>query len=148
MDPPLVVPTDVPVCPLEQSSRPPLLEKLGIRFVVVPHLAHTKLDGAAAYVKEGPIVALTMRYDRIDYFWFTLFHELAHLVLDHQGGHLDETHDDDEISDEKQAANQQAGTWLVSEADLRALCRPEPRSMPSRPSTPSIQASSSGASTG
>lgn len=105
---------------------PPFLEKLGIRFVVVPHLAHTKLDGAAAYVKEGPIVALSMRYDRIDYFWFTLFHELAHLVLDHQGGHLDETHDDDEISEEEQAANQQAGTWLVSEADLRALCRQRP----------------------
>jgi len=29
-------------------------------------------------------VALTLRYDRLDNFWFTLFHELAHVAL-----HLD-----------------------------------------------------------
>jgi len=31
-------------------------------------------------------VALTLRYDRIDYFWFTLLHELAHLALNHVSG--------------------------------------------------------------
>lgn len=105
---------------------PALLEKLGIRFVVVPHLTRTKLDGAAAYVEGGPVVALTMRYDRIDYFWFTLFHELAHIVLDHQGGHLDEAPDDGEISEEEQEANDRAGAWLVSDADVKALCRRRP----------------------
>lgn len=105
---------------------PALLEKLGVRFVVVPHLSGTKLDGAAAYVEGGPVVALSMRYDRIDYFWFTLFHELAHIVLDHRGGHLDEARDDGEISEEEQAANDRAGGWLVSDGDVKALCRRRP----------------------
>ena len=98
---------------------PGVLEGLGVRFVVVPHLTHTKLDGAAAFVRGGATVALTMRYDRIDYFWFTLFHELAHLVLEHRGGYLDEAHDDEEIDDEERAANERAGSWLVSDAALR-----------------------------
>lgn len=42
----------------------------------------TYLDGAALLSHDGiPIVALTLRYNRLDYFWFTLFHELAHVYL-------------------------------------------------------------------
>ncbi len=111
---------------LEESGvakAPPLLEELGIRFVVVPHLTRTKLDGAAAYAEKGPIVALTMRYDRIDYFWFTLFHELAHIALGHRGGHLDEAHDDEEVDDEERAANERAGAWLVSDDAVREFLR-------------------------
>ncbi len=58
------------------------LLKNGIHFVVEPHLPKTHLDGAALRLPDGsPVVALTIRYDRIDNFWFTLCHELAHLAL-------------------------------------------------------------------
>ena len=61
------------------------LQKNGIRFVVEPHLPKTHLDGAALRLPDGsPVIAMTLRYDRIDNFWFTLCHELAHLAL-HQG---------------------------------------------------------------
>jgi len=57
------------------------LEKHGIQFFVVPHLKKTFLDGAAMILEEdSPIVALTLRYDRIDNFWFCLLHELAHIT--------------------------------------------------------------------
>jgi HTH-type transcriptional regulator/antitoxin HigA len=100
---------------------PPMLRSLGIRFVVVPHLPGTKLDGAAAFTAGGPVVALTMRFDRIDYFWFTLLHELAHLALGHQGGHLDGEIDGDVVDGEEAEANNLASTWLLSEGDLRAF---------------------------
>jgi HTH-type transcriptional regulator/antitoxin HigA len=59
----------------------------GIVLVVVPHFKRTYLDGAALVTADGtPVVALTLRYDRIDYFWFTLLHELAHLALNHVSG--------------------------------------------------------------
>jgi HTH-type transcriptional regulator/antitoxin HigA len=58
------------------------LSNHGIPLVIEPHLPHTYLDGAAILVlKERPIVALTIRHDRLDNFWFTLLHELAHLSL-------------------------------------------------------------------
>ena len=59
-----------------------LLLEQGIIFVLERHLPKTNLDGAALLSHGGlPIVALTLRYIRLDYFWFTLFHELAHVYL-------------------------------------------------------------------
>ncbi len=56
------------------------LEKHGIAVVIESHLKGTMLDGAALKDVDGtPIVALTLRYDRLDNFWFTLMHEVAHL---------------------------------------------------------------------
>jgi HTH-type transcriptional regulator/antitoxin HigA len=58
------------------------LLKNGIHFIVEPHLKGTHLDGAVMYLPDAsPLVALTTRYDRLDNFWFTLCHELAHLAL-------------------------------------------------------------------
>lgn len=71
-----------------------LLEKNGIAFVYAPHLKKTYLDGAAMQTKEGvPIVALTLRYDRLDNFWFCLLHELAHVGW-HLGDEVDHFIDD------------------------------------------------------
>ena len=59
-----------------------LLLQQGIILVIERHLPKTYLDGAALLSHDGiPIVALTLRYNRLDYFWFTLFHELAHVYL-------------------------------------------------------------------
>ncbi|MDP5142127.1 ImmA/IrrE family metallo-endopeptidase [Rheinheimera baltica] len=56
------------------------LEKSGIKVIIEPSLKGTLLDGAALKDADGtPIVALTLRYDRVDYFWFTLLHEVAHI---------------------------------------------------------------------
>jgi HTH-type transcriptional regulator/antitoxin HigA len=61
------------------------LAKHGISLIVVRHLPRTYLDGAALKLGDGtPVVGLTLRYDRVDSFWFCLLHELAHL-----GRHMD-----------------------------------------------------------
>ena len=62
------------------------LHKSGIHFVVEGHLRHTHLDGAAIKLSDGsPLVAMTLRHDRLDNFWFTLCHELAHVALHFEG---------------------------------------------------------------
>ena len=62
-----------------------LLAKHGIPLVIVQHLPKTYLDGAALRLGDDrPVIGLTLRYDRIDNFWFCLLHELAHV-----GRHLD-----------------------------------------------------------
>lgn len=59
-----------------------LLDENGIALVYLGHLPRTYLDGAALrLVDGGPVIGLTLRYDRIDNFWFTLLHELAHVGL-------------------------------------------------------------------
>ena len=56
------------------------LSGFGIRFVIVEHLTGTKIDGATLWLSsKEPVIAMSLRYDRIDYFWFTLFHELSHV---------------------------------------------------------------------
>lgn len=56
------------------------LEKHGIVVIIEPPLKGTLLDGAAMKDKDGtPIIGLTLRFDRLDNFWFTLLHEIVHL---------------------------------------------------------------------
>ena len=58
------------------------LKDIGIILVIEPHFSKTYLDGAAIFTnKENPIIGLTLRYDRLDNFWFTLMHEIAHISL-------------------------------------------------------------------
>ncbi|QLE54905.1 HigA family addiction module antitoxin [Nostoc sp. TCL26-01] len=91
---------------------PKLLGDLGVHFVIVPHLSKTYLDGAALYLESNPVIALTLRYDRIDSFWFTLLHELAHIFLGHKGSYLDNL-DALEENEEEIEANQKAAEWLI-----------------------------------
>jgi len=105
---------------------PALLLSLGIHFVVVPHLLHTYLDGAAFIFEGHPVTALTLRYDRIDSFWFTLLHELAHIVAGHEGLYLDNL-DERNGSDVEDEANQLAQDWLIEPeafAEFAAATRP------------------------
>jgi len=61
------------------------LAKHGIPMVTVAHLPKTYLDGAALKLGDGtPVIGLTLRYDRLDNFWFCLLHEIAHV-----GRHMD-----------------------------------------------------------
>ena len=52
----------------------------GISVVCESHLSRTHLDAAVFFLDGKPVIGLTLRYDRIDSFWFTLMHELAHLA--------------------------------------------------------------------
>ena len=72
------------------------LAQHGIGFEYVPHLPRTHLDGAALRLQNRtPVVGMTLRYDRIDNFWFTLLHELAHIGLHLDGDAEDEGFVDD-----------------------------------------------------
>jgi HTH-type transcriptional regulator/antitoxin HigA len=55
------------------------LADMGIALVVEDHFNKTYLDGAAMFDGDLPVVALTLRHDRLDNFWFALLHELVHV---------------------------------------------------------------------
>lgn len=66
--------------PGEIRKVPSVLAECGVRFVVVEHLKGTKIDGASFWLDtHSPVAVVSLRYDRIDAFWHTLLHELAHI---------------------------------------------------------------------
>jgi HTH-type transcriptional regulator / antitoxin HigA len=70
------------------------LREVGIRLVVEPHLPGTHLDGAGLLHDDMPVIGMTLRYDRIDNFWFVLFHELFHVIRHLERGRLIRVFDD------------------------------------------------------
>ncbi len=105
------------------------LHKHGIHFAVEEHLPHTHLDGAAIKMPNGaPLVALTLRHDRLDNFWFTLCHELAHISLHFDSGDCDAFFDDldqAEVNSVEGEADKWAGEALIPSDAWKAadLCR-------------------------
>ncbi|MFO0887554.1 MAG: helix-turn-helix domain-containing protein [Isosphaeraceae bacterium] len=64
----------------ETRRVPAVLESYGIRFVIVEPLHAGKIDGMATWLDdESPVIALSLRFDRIDNFWHTLCHEISHV---------------------------------------------------------------------
>jgi HTH-type transcriptional regulator/antitoxin HigA len=64
---------------------PNILEKKGIVLIYEKPVPSLKLDGLAFLLPDGsPVIALSFRYARLDSFWFTLMHELAHIVLHYE----------------------------------------------------------------
>ena len=60
---------------------PNLLSEAGVRFVIVEFLPGAKIDGAAFWLDDqSPVIALSLRFDRIDNFWFVLRHEIEHIL--------------------------------------------------------------------
>jgi HTH-type transcriptional regulator/antitoxin HigA len=122
--------------PEEARHIPRVLSSAGIRFLVVEPLPHTKIDGVCFWLDaNSPVVALSVRYDRIDWFWHTLLHEMAHVknkdgmespTLDTELVGVDAQPFEDKIDAEK-AADLFAVNFLVSQAKLdRFIARVHP----------------------
>jgi len=113
---------DLARAPSDVARLPEVLARLGVHFVVVPHLPKTYLDGAAFAVGGRPVIVLTLRYDRIDNLWFTFAHEAAHVargdaaVLDDRPDRIDRTKDPTE-----RAADATASAWLIDPAAYGAF---------------------------
>ena len=98
------------------------LNKFGIHLIFERHLSKTYLDGAAFLLPDGhPVIGMTLRYERIDNFWFTLLHELAHIKLhlsNKQTAFFDDIagHACVSVSEAEQEANKMAENALVTES--------------------------------
>lgn len=57
------------------------LNSTGVKFFSLSHLPRTSLDGASFMHENNPIIVYTKRYDRLDNFWFTIAHEIGHVLL-------------------------------------------------------------------
>ena len=60
---------------------PRILAESGVRLVFVEPMAGSKLDGACFWLDANmPVIGMSLRFDRIDNFWFVLRHEIEHVL--------------------------------------------------------------------
>lgn len=114
--------------PEETRRVPAILEACGVRFLVVEPLPGSKIDGACFWLDPWrPVVALTLRFDRIDNFWFVLRHELEHVLRQDAVIDLDVRPDVHALTEQEEAANSAAASFGVKEEDLEHfILRVEP----------------------
>ena len=69
------------LAPEEARHVPRILAEAGVRLVFVESVTGSKLDGACFWLDGNkPVIAMTLRFDRIDNFWFVLRHEIEHVL--------------------------------------------------------------------
>jgi HTH-type transcriptional regulator/antitoxin HigA len=99
------------------------LNACGVRFVCVPHLPQTFLDGAAFFHGRQTVAAYTLRYDRVDNFWFVMAHELGHIckhLRDDTSQFLDSVDSDGKVNVQEEEADAFARECLGMDA-MRAF---------------------------
>jgi len=115
-----------------ESARkvPRILMECGIRYVVVETLSSAKIDGVCFWLNhESPVIGMTLRYDRIDNFWFVLRHEIEHVRRGHGQRAImldaeldgDGTNGELSVIDEESSANEAAANFCVPQEKMEGF---------------------------
>ncbi len=94
-----------------------LLANCGIALVFLPHIGGSFLHGATFYDNDKIVIGLTLRGKDADRFWFSLFHEIGHIVL----GHLNQGAEIDNCAE--RCADQFAKEILIPQAAFNSFVR-------------------------
>jgi len=114
--------------PEEIRHVPRFLAECGVRFVICEPMTGSHLDGICTWLDaNSPVIGMTLRLDRIDNFWFVLWHEITHVLNgDGKDGQpvIDENVDGDDGDDgtlpsREIAANQAAAEACVPQAQFQ-----------------------------
>lgn len=88
-----------------------LLNEAGVVFLLVPALPRTRVSGVARWLNaHRPLIQLSLYGKKNDRFWFTFFHEAAHILL-HSKEKKSVFLDDLSNSESDSVLEQQADTW-------------------------------------
>lgn len=84
----------------------------GVAVAFVPHLSQTYVNGATRWLNKTPLIQLSIRNRYTDIFWFTFFHEAAHLLKHSKKKSFIDT-DGQPQTDQEKEANQWACDFLI-----------------------------------
>ena len=77
-----------------------MLADCGIAIIFLPHIGGSFLHGATFYVGSKIVMGMTVRGKDADRFWFSLFHEIAHIIYGHIGQMNGTSEADEFVADE------------------------------------------------
>ena len=101
--------------PEEARNVPKVLAAAGIRFLVVAPFPQSKIDGACFWLSaKEPVIVVSFRFERIDWFWHTLMHEMGHVL--HGDGKTAVTIDTDLVGSDAQPADQKSHAEAKADA--------------------------------
>lgn len=121
--------------PEEARHASRILQECGIRLVIVEGLKSSKIDGVCTWLDErSPVIGMTLRFDRMDNFWFVLRHELEHVL---QGHGMDEPSLDVDIGanvidEEEKIANNAASEFCAPKDRVESFIKRKAPIFPER----------------
>jgi HTH-type transcriptional regulator/antitoxin HigA len=103
-----------------------LFHDAGVRFVIVEGLPGGRIDGVCTWLDEkSPVIGMSLRFDRIDNFWFVLRHECAHVFHRHGNGKsiidTDLAPMDQELNNDEIIADLEAAEFCVPSEKMRSF---------------------------
>ena len=108
---------------------PSILAEAGVRFIIVESIASSKIDGVCFWLDSGaPVIGMSLRFDRIDNFWFVLRHEIEHVlrgdgqkeeIIDSDIQNDSNTNQTAELNKREVIANKEASEFLLPHEDLK-----------------------------
>ena len=116
--------------PEEIRHVPKILAECGVRFIIVESLSSAKIDGVCFWLNAtSPVIGMSLRYDRIDNFWFVLRHELEHVIQLHGLSEMmldaelegDKAGTTENIPEEERIANDAAGRFCVPAKQMQSF---------------------------
>jgi HTH-type transcriptional regulator/antitoxin HigA len=112
--------------PEDTRHIPRMLHEAGVRFAIVEGLPGSKIDGVCFWLNKGaPVIGMSLRFDRIDNFWFVLRHECAHVLHGHgQAAAIVDASLEEltlDLSEEERIANSEAAEFCVSQEKIRSF---------------------------
>ena len=108
----------------------------GLKIVFTPCLSRAPINGVARWIEKNqtPLIQLSSRYKRYDIFWFSLFHEIGHILLhgkkdvflenvEYEGADIEKEREADAFACmwtfTKQQEIEIKSAWPLSERELR-----------------------------
>ncbi|MGM5595155.1 HigA family addiction module antitoxin [Corynebacterium glucuronolyticum] len=101
------------------------LHTAGVIFIAEPDISGARMGGVSFDHYGTPVIAVTDKQKREDVFWFTLFHEIAHVLNgDHDIGSVNYDNASGDRSEIEQQADQKGAEMLLPAASIACLKGP------------------------
>jgi HTH-type transcriptional regulator / antitoxin HigA len=118
------------IAPEETRKVPRVLAEAGVRFLIVEALPGSKIDGVCFWLDDiSPVIGMSLRFDRIDNFWFVLRHEIEHVLQEHGKQKIaidtemrgEKSSEGIDLSDDERIANEAASEFCVPKKSMDAF---------------------------
>lgn len=104
-----------------------LCNDAGVMLAILPQLPKLPVCGIARWLTPNkPLISLTLRYKTNDHFWFSFFHESAH-ILNHSKKEVfvdTSTKNDNETDEEEKEADMWATSMLIPDKEFQLFAKP------------------------